>query len=583
MISALKMDHIFRRTVTSSLKLGSSFFRSCQISPPVCRLLSSSTGQQQPQELPRLPVPTLKQTLEKYLQTVEPHLTNQQFENTKRLVNEFGKTGGIGEKLQDQLVKRYNESDNWLAEWWLKYSYLSYRQPLIIFSSPGMVMPKFECKNFQDMIVTAARVILAALNYKQTVDEGRLPLEMMGKAPLDMSQHGLMLGTCRIPFPECDILTYLPKNNPPKHVIVAHNNHFVKVDVYDNQGLPYSEEVLIDVIKEAVDKSSHPAVPIGILTAENRDTWAKVYKELRQNKKNAESLAEIQKSLFLVCFDQPNLSGNINPPTNSALQMIHGGGSTLNGGNRWYDKTVQFIVGSNGELGISYEHSPAEGPPVANLSDAAVDSVFGQKLNLKFSPLTKATNSPTRLDFELTDNALNSVTEAKQHLDKLVANLDMACFVFEPYGKNYIKSQKLSPDSFIQMALQLAFYRLHGVVGAAYETASTRMYLHGRTETIRSASTQSLWFCKAMLDDKSTDEAKRKALHVAVETHKRYVAEAIKGYGVDRHLLGLKLLALENNLAVPEIFKDVGYEKSSSFRLSTSQAFDFFSFLANII
>ena len=53
--------------------------------------------------------------------------------------------------------------------------------------------------------------------------------------------------------------------------------------------------------------------------------------------------------------------------------MIHGGGSHLNGGNRWFDKTVQFVIGNDGEVGITYEHSPAEGPPIANLSDQAVE------------------------------------------------------------------------------------------------------------------------------------------------------------------------------------------------------------------
>lgn len=41
----------------------------------------------------------------------------------------------------------------------------------------------------------------------------------------------------------------------------------------------------------------------------------------------------------------------------------------------------------------------------------------------------------------------------------MVNDLEMACGKFEGYGKEFIKTQKLSPDSFIQMAIQLAFYR----------------------------------------------------------------------------------------------------------------------------
>lgn len=35
----------------------------------------------------------------------------------------------------------------------------------------------------------------------------------------------------------------------------------------------------------------------------------------------------------------------------------------------------------------------------------------------------------------------------------------MDCFTFKPFGKEFIKTQKLSPDSFIQIAMQYAFYR----------------------------------------------------------------------------------------------------------------------------
>lgn len=43
-----------------------------------------------------------------------------------------------------------------------------------------------------------------------------------------------------------------------------------------------------------------------------------------------------------------------------------------------------------------------------------------------------------------------------------------------------------------------------------------------------------------------------------------------KGYGVDRHFLGLKKLLKENE-PVPEIFKDETFSESSHWYLSTSQ------------
>lgn len=42
---------------------------------------------------------------------------------------------------------------------------------------------------------------------------------------------------------------------------------------------------------------------------------------------------------------------------------------------------------------------------------------------------------------------------------RLVKNLDMDAYKFKFYGKEFIKKQRMSPDAYIQLALQLAFYR----------------------------------------------------------------------------------------------------------------------------
>ena len=50
--------------------------------------------------------------------------------------------------------------------------------------------------------------------------------------------------------------------------------------------------------------------------------------------------------------------------------------------------------------------------------------------------------------------------------------------------------------------------------------------------------------------------------------------QAVAGKGVDRHLLGLKLAAIEAGMDVPDLFMDVSYMRSSHMRLSTSQVTD---------
>lgn len=48
-------------------------------------------------------------------------------------------------------------------------------------------------------------------------------------------------------------------------------------------------------------------------------------------------------------------------------------------------------------------------------------------------------------------------------------------------------------------------------------------------------------------------------------------SKAINGQGIDRHLLGLKQLAIENGIDIPTLYLDPGYSVSNNWRLSTSQ------------
>ena len=41
----------------------------------------------------------------------------------------------------------------------------------------------------------------------------------------------------------------------------------------------------------------------------------------------------------------------------------------------------------------------------------------------------------------------------------MVSDIDLRCFVYTGYGKDFVKKKKMSPDAWIQMAYQLTFYR----------------------------------------------------------------------------------------------------------------------------
>lgn len=59
----------------------------------------------------------------------------------------------------------------------------------------------------------------------------------------------------------------------------------------------------------------------------------------------------------------------------------------------------------------------------------------------------------------------------------MIADLDFHVYRYQAYGKTFIKSCRVSPDVYIQLALQLAYYKLYGIIVNTYESASTRRFL----------------------------------------------------------------------------------------------------------
>ena len=87
--------------------------------------------------------------------------------------------------------------------------------------------------------------------------------------------------------------------------------------------------------------------------------------------------------------------------------------------------------------------------------------------------------------------------------EELVNGVDLRIYVHDLYGKGFMKKSRLSPDAYIQMALQLAYYRDAGKFSLTYEASMTRLYREGRTETVRPCTIESVAWVKAM-ENKNT-------------------------------------------------------------------------------
>lgn len=521
--------------------------------------------------LPCLPVPTLQQTCERYLAALEPIVEADELKHTKGLLEEFQRAGGLGERLQRGLEKRASKTENWLSQWWVQVAYLDYRLPVVVHSSPGLVLPRMNFSDKKGQIRFAAKLIAGVLDFKTMIDNETLPVEYLGGKPLCMNQYYEVLSSCRIPGLKRDsVVNHAKSSRPPKHITVVHNFQFFVLDVYNSDGTPLTADQLCVQLERICSASANSnSEPVGILTTQHRDSWGKAYLNLIKDKTNKESVLAIQRSIFTLCLDgaMPRVSNELYR-SSAAIQMLHGGGSQWNSGNRWFDKTLQFIVGEDGACGANYEHAPAEGPPIVALIDHVVE--YTRKPEMVRSPMVPLP-MPRKLDFHITPDIKKDIEEAKNSMNTLAQDLDMRVMVFGDFGKNFPKAHKMSPDAFIQMALQLAYYRMYQQCCATYESASLRMFRLGRTDTIRSASRASAAFVRAFDDPSKQNSEKVDLMEKAVKAHKSYTNMAISGQAIDRHLLGLKMQAIEENLSVPDVLKDAAYTKALHYRLSTSQ------------
>ncbi|KAM3587347.1 uncharacterized protein V6R79_002646 [Siganus canaliculatus] len=288
-----------------------------------------------------------------------------------------------------------------------------------------------------------------------------------------------------------------------------------------------------------------------------------------QDDTNRESVAAIESSILTLCLD------GAMPPVDEdqkhitpILQMMHGGGSRWNSGNRWFDKGLQIIAAEDGTCGINGCHAVADGLTALFFTDLTLENM--KKLQVMHSS-TEPLPLPKKLHFNITPEIQKDIEEAKQHLDMLVKGLVVTVTRFNHFGKDILKALKTSPDSFIQLAIQLAYYRLHQCCCPTVEPITLSLFSRGRLGFINSNTKASGAFVKAFDDPNKQSSEKVRLLEEAVKAHKWFIQMGLSGQVTEAHLFGLKMQAAEQNIPVPEIFTDPSYTKAFDFQVFTSQ------------
>lgn len=78
------------------------------------------------------------------------------------------------------------------------------------------------------------------------------------------------------------------------------------------------------------------------------------------------------------------------------------------------------------------------------------------------SALDKYDTSPAKLIWTLTPQIRVGIRFAETRLSDLICQNDCQALEFKGYGKNFITSHGFSPDAFVQMSFQAAYFGLYG-------------------------------------------------------------------------------------------------------------------------
>ena len=69
------------------------------------------------------------------------------------------------------------------------------------------------------------------------------------------------------------------------------------------------------------------------------------------------------------------------------------------------------------------------------------------------------------------DECQQTIMTSMECINDLSRDVDMHISIFDDFGKGLMKKCRVSPDAFIQLALQLAYFRDSGKFQLAYEVS----------------------------------------------------------------------------------------------------------------
>jgi Choline/Carnitine o-acyltransferase len=489
--------------------------------------------------------------------------------------------------LQAALVERFERTTNWFADWLAEYRFLSRRRSLQQVNGNYFVDDARRNERVASslaspdrQLATGAAIMSAILQFhRHAVVDGAVPADVRVRCvngvrvpvATDVYRSG-MFGASRVPLRDADGDGSMRVGSSRcRHAVVASaRGRYYRVQVIADDGEALSPRALrwqlqrvmaLDGVNDEQRVPGGEAPPVSALTALMRHRWSEARSRLASfDTRNAGALDTIDSALFLIHLDASA------PRTRDQVARAALTGGAHDRQRLWLDKPFQMLVFANGALAANVERSwcidtSAFASAWQSMLDtcASIESMRSSDADVRREDVPRrfsrrgALDAPRLVRWALRassssgggDSLMPLVAEAHASALSAAANIDIHC-AQAPYGGTLIAQTmtRTSVGGIYQMALQLAYKRVHGVSVKTRVDASTRFFCRGAVEFVWVASVESAQFVDAMLDDESSRrDWRRSLLLAAVEEHRRRMLDASLGRGADGHLIGLRIVA----------------------------------------
>ena len=370
-----------------------------------------------------------------------------------------------------------------------------------------------------------------------------------------MLQYPFLFQSTRIPQTTRDLNVRFPES---QHLAILHKGYLYTLQVLDEDWNIINTAALKARIEEIIsDDRPVNENSFGYFTTLDRVKWSKIRPKLEEM--NKEMLKAVDSALFVLCLDDY---------TAVSAEEVLKNGLVGSGYNRWFDKSFSLIVTSNGKAGINWEHSWGDGVTIINMMDAVHADYLGH------TPVVRGNGDKAALrkvDLAIDNDIMGHLKDAKKNFEAARLGYELVEFNSDAFGKDKIKKFGVSPDSVSQLILQMAYWRTHGTCVGTYESCSTAAFRSGRTETIRSCTSDTK-NCSVAFDHDNPAVLSDlvELLKKCSLKHVSLCREAAQGQGFDRHLFAMRVLNRWGGKDELDLFTDPSWAKMSTIELSTS-------------